>query len=390
MSALRLLLAVTSVLLTAGWHLPPQQQTVTVVGPVTNGTPGGEVPAGLEVHLRVLNETGAEEERYPSTLDAQGTFRVEGVAVGPEQTLIAEVDYQDVTYTSEPAEVDAAAGELLLPVTIYESTDDPAQISVTQLHLFVMPGEEVLQLSEYHLISNEGQRTYVGQATADADRPTTLTFLLPEGAAGLRFNGPGLGERFVERPQGFADTRPIPPGTATVEVLFSYELPYRPGVEVERLFGVPVASVIFLVPGEEFVVRGAGLVPQGTVDTQMGSAQSFLAGPVPAGEPLAFSVGPPSAEAPPPEAMPAPSPRNVLGEVSVGLLSVALAILVALLLWRPAVPAAPPAEVQSLVGAIADLDRAFERQEIPEAEYARQRAALKRQIRHQLEAGHDD
>jgi hypothetical protein len=46
--------------------------------------------------------------------------------------------------------------------------------------------------------------------------------------------------------------------------------------------------------------------------------------------------------------------------------------------------------LRSLVEAIADLDRAFERDEIPEATYARQRADLKRQIRHQLAAERDD
>lgn len=387
MAMLPRLIALCSLLLTLGRRLPPQQNPVTVVGQVTNGTPGGDVPAGLTVSLHVL--AGPEAlDNATTTTDAEGTFRFEALDVGPDQTVVARVEYEGVTYASEPVSADAEGGELLLPVTIYERTDDPSQIAVTQLHFFVMPGDEVVQLSEYHLISNEGDRTYVGMADAGEEQRTTLTFLLPEGATGLSFNGPGLGERFVERPQGFADTQPIPPGTATVEALFSYELTYRPGMEIERVFGVPVASIIFLVPGEDVAIQGAGLVPQGTVDTQMGSAQSYLAGPVPAGEPLAFSLGPPSAEAPATEA--APPSRNALGGISVGLLAMALGILVAFLLWRPARPSAPPPALRSLVEAIADLDRAFERDEIPEATYARQRADLKRQIRHQLAAERDD
>jgi len=59
---------------------------------------------------------------------------------------------------------------------------------------------------------------------------------------------------------------------------------------VECLFDVPVASVALVIPEEQGALEGTGLTPAGTLDTQMGQALSYTAGPLAAGEPLAFTL----------------------------------------------------------------------------------------------------
>jgi len=357
-----------------------------VTGQVTNGTTGAAVPADLPITLHVLS--GMEETgTYTTTVAADGSFRFDGLVVGQEQAVVAETTYQDATYFSEPDWLAAAEGELSLPLVIYETTADPADILVTQLHIFIRrlgDSPHRLECGEVYLLSNTGERTYVGAPDAASGRRATLDFTLPEGAENLRFDGPGLGERFLERPGGFADTMPIPPGVATVSVLLSYELPYRPGLQLEWTFAAPIASVVIVLPGPGLALDGAGLTSAGTIDTQMGTALSYTAGPLAAGQTLAIALVEDASAAP---AAAAVSSRPQ--DVALGLAALAAAVLAAYRLWRS--PAPPmPAQVRPIVDAIAALDDDFEAGRIAEETYHRERAVRLQQAQALLEENAGD
>jgi hypothetical protein len=254
----------------------------------------------------------------------------------------------------------------------------PSDIVVTQLHFFVTRGEGTLQVIEYYLIGNTGKETYEGVEHPQTGERVTVSFTLPEGAEALRFDGPGLGERFVEVEGGFADTEPIPPGMATVEVLFTYRLPYREGMQVARVFEVPVMSAVLVVAEEGLVLEGRGLTPAGTLDTQVGPATSYTAGPLGAGESLTFSVlagEHPAASAP---------VRGTVREMAIGLVALAVALAVVYLLWRSPAPGPCPAEARPLVKEIAALDTHFEAGQVEEEVYRQKRDDLKRRVREAL------
>lgn len=262
---------------------------------------------------------------------------------------------------------------------------DSSAIVVTQLHVFVTKSEGSLGIGEYYLLSNTGEQTYEGLEDPQTGERVTVSFTLPEGAERLRFDGPGLGERFVEVEGGFADTEPIPPGMDTVEVLFTYDLPYRAGMQVERTFEVPVTSVVLVIAEEGLALEGEGVAPAGMLDTQMGPALSYTAGPLEAGESLVFSVVAgrqqssvvPAAPAP---AAPAPA-RNTAREAAIGLVAMAAALAVVYLLWRSPAPGPCPAEARPLVEEIAALDADFEAGRVEERAYRQKRDALKRRAR---------
>jgi hypothetical protein len=379
----RLALFSALALLLTAWSYAPQGAAVTVSGQVTNGTPGGDVPAGLPVTLEVIAGDSATAV-YTTTLSADGVFRFDGLPLAAGDSVAARVVYQDVPYTSAPVTLAAGQGEVALPITIYETTEDPATVEITQVHVFMVGAGDVFQVGEYYLIGNRGERTYVGALDAPSGRRTTLRFTVPAQAGELSFDGPGLGERFVELADGFADTEPIPPGAATVEVLFRYTLPYQEGLLIERTFGAPVASAVLLVVDAEMGLAGPQLTPAGPLETQMGTALSYTAGPLSAGEPLAFTLARQEATAPVGSTGTTSAPTRDTGrELFVGLLVLAAALVTVYgLLLSPA--AAPPREVRPLVRAIARLDADFEAGRIVEGEYRRQREALKQQVRRTL------
>lgn len=381
-------LGVLGVLLTIAWAPDRQTEPIRVVGEVTNGTSGGIVPADLPVTLRVFTEM-EETGVYTTTVGAEGAFTFEGLSVSGGETLVARAAYREVIYTSDFVTLESGQQELSLPLTIYETTEDPAAVSVTQLHLFVSRKADRVQVGEYCLVGNSADRTYLGQADPETGQRTTVGFALPQTAQNLRFDGADLGQRFLAREEGFADTQPISPGEATVELSFSYELSYREGEQLRHSVNVPVKAAVLVVPGEEMALEGEALTPQGTIDTQMGPALSYTAGPLAAGEQLAFQLVRPAAGEQVSAAVQGRG-RNRANGITIGLATLAAAAVVVYLLWRSPAPGPIPASVRSQVEAIAALDEDFEAGHVPENIYRKRRSSLKRQARELLASRSDD
>ena len=359
---------------------------IAIVGRVTNGTPGGPLPVGEPVTLQFFQETHWTAI-YTATLAADGTFRFADFTADTGASFVTHIRYRDVHYYSEPATLEGTA-DIEADIEIFEPTADPAAITIEQVHLFIVPQGEQVRIAEYYLIGNSGDRTFVGTADADGAR-TTLTFPLPPEATNLRFNGPGLGERFIGDESGFADTQPIPPGSATIDVDFSYDLPYREGLRVERRFGAPVSQAALIINSETVGLAGEGLTPGGMMNTQMGPSASYSVGPLAEGEPLAFTFVPQTqrpAPAPAATGPAGPRPRNPAQETGLGIVALALGGLASYLLWRstPAAPL-PPAWARPLIAEIVALDTDFAAGKIEAAAYRQQRAALKEHLRAQLQ-----
>lgn len=372
--------------LAPAWAPVPQQDVVAVSGQVVNGTAGGAVPEGLEVTLHIFD--GVDEVGVHTTsVSSGGTFRFEELALAAGESAQVEIVYQDVAYASDLDILETGQDELSLPVTIYETTEDPAAVLIAQVHIFISRVDDRFQFGEYYLISNMGDRTFVGTEDSGTGRRITLPFTLPAGAEDLSFDGPGLGERYLEREGGFVDTEPVIPGSATVEALFSYELSYQEGMQIERRFDVEVSSVVMLLAVEGMALRGDDLISAGTLSTQMGPAVSYTAGPLAAGDSLAFAiVTDPQATmgslSAPVAAAGGSSPvRSAARETSVGLVALAAAVVVVYLLWMA--PGTPPLPepARPLVESIAALETDFEAGQVSEKDYQRRRRSLEQQLR---------
>ncbi|NPV06582.1 MAG: hypothetical protein HPY83_01310 [Anaerolineae bacterium] len=279
----------------------------------------------------------------------------------------------------------SALGRPAAPVPAPQGEPAPSPgIYAAQVHLVLVPVDGAVRVAELHVLSNQGDDTYLGTEVPGGGR-RTVGFRLPAGATNLRFDGPGLGERFMEEPGGFHDTEPIPPGEGTVRVQYSYDLPLQPGLTLTLQSEVPVASVVAIVTGEGLELLGTGLAYQGTVDTQMGPAAYYTAGPLESGQKLQLSlmeVEAGGASAAPEQGI-APS-RSTTTEWGLGLASVALAAAAAYALWRPGGPGPMPESVRGPVEELASLEEALERGSLTPEEYGRRRAALVRRIRARL------
>ena len=238
-----------------------------------------------------------------------------------------------------------------------------------------------MRIAEYYLIGNSGDRTYIGTENADG-MLTTITFTPPAGASDLYFDGPGLDERYVGDITRFEDTRPIPPGATVIDVDFSYQLPFTDGMRIERVVDLPISSVALIVSSESIGLSGAGVNPQGMMNTEMGAAASYSAGPLAAGEPLAFTFVPQtmtvteSGDGTPPRTRTANPTRDAL----LGVAALALAAFVGYRLWKPTSVPPPPEAARPLLEAIAALDARFAAGDLSEEAYRQERETLKQQL----------
>ena len=375
-----LILSLLILLLTTGWSFDMQPGNIVVEGQVTNLTPGGGELGDLPVTLEVF--TGDDEAGfYTTTLAFDGSFRLDGLATREGDTFQAGVVYQGVDYFSDLVELKAGQQAVSLPVFVYETTEDTAAVEIPQLHVFITRDGDLLQVGGYYLVSNTGDLTYVGKLDTTTGQRATLSVRLPEDAQALGLDDPGLAQRYLQHDGSLLDTEPVPPGPATVEGFLSYALVYQEETVLAQAFDVPVASVVFVLPEQGMSLAGANLNPAGTIDTQMGPALSYTAGPLAAGEWLLFTVvNRPEPLVPVPETSPV-SARNSGRELSVGLVALAVSLVVGYLLLRSPSGGPIPPRARPLVAAIGTLDSDFEAGHVPEKTYRRKRRSLVRQIR---------
>ncbi len=238
------------------------------------------------------------------------------------------------------------------------SAQAPEGARIDQAHLFIAPGATEIVIAEYHLLGNTAEREFTG----------TVRFPLPANATSLVFDSAEAEDDFVIDAGSFTDPRPIPPGEATLDVGFSYALPFVTGQAIARVYDVPVDALAIVFSSEGFELAGAGLTLAGAQDTPMGGARVYSAGPLAAGEPLVFTLVPVESVAPTP-----PGQREPAQELVIGLAALALAGFAAYHLWQPARVPSMPAGARPLVAEIAALDARFAAGEIAEAEYREQR-----------------
>jgi hypothetical protein len=133
----------------------------TIRGVVTNGTPGGLVPGGIEVLLSGFDE---DQETYQqsTTVADDGTYVFTDVPAVEGRIYGVTVAYGAVLYYSEGEYLTEDGTAPDLSVTVYETTTDTAALSIERLHvLFDFSVADQVQVIELWVVSNLGDRTIV-------------------------------------------------------------------------------------------------------------------------------------------------------------------------------------------------------------------------------------
>lgn len=346
-----------------------------IVGTITNGTPGGEVAESLTVTLHTFAGT-RETDAYTTTVGADGEFRLQNLDLRDEETAVVRTVYQGVTYLSEFVTVSDEEGPISLPVRIYETTTDTTQIEIIQLHVFAEQIGNRVRLQQVAILRNGGNKTYVGRQVGEIR--ATWSMVLPHHMEDLRFEHSESDQRFLLLGNGFADSRPIPPGDASVECAFSYELPVEGDMRIEQTADLPLRAAVVVLPGDGWKLKSDRLNERDTLDTETGRFLPYAGGPWDAGEPLVFTLATEKgANVPVPEA-------GLTWHIMIGVAAVMVAAVAVLAMWRGPSPAQVPSQAREEIEALAALEMDYAVKQLSWESYQERREALKEEVRRKL------
>ena len=394
-----MLLAAVAVLAVGCWYLARPAAAATdgvIEGQVRNGTPESAAPAGLSITLHVLD--GDKVERRQATTDGDGRYRFEGLDTSPGPKYLPVVEYRGATYYPRPLSFTdpASAAPLTADITVYEPTGSDQWVAFERANLLVQGVEpDRLDLMEMGSLANVGDRTYVGaEASPGSPRPT-LRFSVPSGAVNLAPQFGFAPNDFSPDPAGFSIASPVVPGRH--QLAFSYSLPVTDGrIRLEKRLDYPTMSFNLYVPDVGLQVDTSLLEPQGPADFGGQKYLVYTAQNLARGAELSIKIG----------GLPSSAAGDGLGaQPAWPLLGVASLVLLAGLAVayrrRPAAQSNiegpgrngrtldlgprtsdTPAELQrtQLLLSLARLDERYERGELPDPQYRREREAGKRQL----------
>jgi len=358
--------------------------SITISGAVTNASPGGALPSGMQATVLAYQDMSLAFE-LTGDVAADGSYVFDDVAFDENYVYFVQVLANGLTFTSDilhASDISGAAANL--PVQIYETTTAIDALRADRMHIFFdfsMPGK--VQIVNLYIISNLGSEAVT---SAEPDEPV-LEVELPAGAENLQFQDGELGGRFVQTGAGFADRMSIIPGAGQHQILFAYDLPYTSSLDLAINPPVAVDSAIVMMPPGGVKLESSTLASAGERDVQ-GEAylvyQSMAS--FEAGETLHIKLSGKTSGAS--DDVQGGSVNQVL--IGVGVFGLALA---GVGYWlarmragsQPAVEAAAPVAAapessDALVDAIVALDDLHAAGQIPEAAYQERRTDLKARL----------
>jgi mono/diheme cytochrome c family protein len=357
-----------------------QQQANTGQGELhlqaQNLTSNSKPVSSLPVTLHVFDTTGEVLSRT-ATLNQSGGITFTGLITSDSYFYQTSAVYEGAKFYSAPAQF---SGTLSISSTLpmYEVTTDPGVIHISQLHYFVQgAGDGSITVVEFYVFDNASDRAYVDKPGPNGQL-RTLQVTVPSDATNLRFDGPGLGDRFSQDGNTIYDSDAVAPGQSASTIAMIYDLPYQGNKQIQRSVAYPVNIWDVLLPDGPMLATG--LTDKGVQQMQSGSIHVYAPSQptVQANGILSFSlVG---------QLGIASAPGTGGTAIGVGLVALALAggmayFLVVRSRSMREVEVDVAVDRQALLQEIADLDAQFAQGKIKEGAYRRKRQELKEMLR---------
>ena len=367
-----------------------------IEGQIVNGTKDAKPASSANLTVTLMSAVQGATSLITQTMmsDANGKFAFANLDTITTTRYLVTARYGDVEYYSDVLAF-TSPNSMTLPadITIYDSTEDPAVVQVSEMHLVVDVQSPWLAVQQIVVVQNMSDRIFIGKLVG----PHRISLSMPilAKAINIQFDDQTVDQTTMRGEGVLTYTLPIGPGKD--QIFFQYDVPFAPPTyefnlplpnDVAR-FGLYVADIgetvqsqqlspapspmgnvpnapkLIAVAGDKFV---AGTTIKATIDKLPAAAAQPGQTPS-AALPTALPVSP-----------------QTIGLVILGAAIVAaIALLVFPLLRRRAAGAADEAEDeddarQDLMQEIADLDDAFEAGKISEAEYKEKRAARKAEL----------
>lgn len=392
---------------------------ISMVVILKNGTAESSTPTNLSVTLTSLDVDF--NVVYEQTLSPQPDerYRFIEVPVAADGSVILGTTYQGIGFQLSVPAAEITGVNLERELVVYETTDDPSVIKIDQVWYLVdgVTSEGVAEVFNWYFFSNIGDRVYIGNGAQ------ILQLQLPYGARAvqlqMRADPTVIGIDESGDSPVVIDNRPILPGSQQ-QLIVVYLVDYEGATTLVHDIGINADRVIaYTYEPRRLRFEGEGFTSTGTRDIRgLGTYDSYTRENVAATDTVRFTFGD-TDQTPIQTTPPATNPRSNTAEEEDGFFQdntdLILGIGILMIIFggmyfiydlqkerlRLAAGAAAsrkgktklaPKETRKaresrnkLIAAIAQLDESFERGEISEANYHKQRDDLKAQLRDLME-----
>ncbi len=362
-------------------------QTSTIQGTIRNGTTGGS--SVVESLTLTGFETGMDIVDALSNVSDSFTFH--NVSPSSGRPYLIQAEYKGILYTTNVT-VPPGSETVSVEVVVYEQTDIPQDLVVTNAQYRFSMSEQTLQILKIYNVSNESDnpRTYV-------NGEGTFLFRVPQESHGINFLTVNTGLVPVnqepvstDNPGVFAVDYPIKPGLTQVSV--SYHVEYGQKIHLyseEVLYGID--DLVVVTTPSNMILTGDRFTPAEADAHQDFSI--YKSEHISAGELLTFTL---SGGAPSPLAS-VPAGQRAVQTSQIDLSGILMAVLLLLLILgagsvisRNKTPVLEKKEKilprkianrkNELIIEIASLDDTFADHRIQESDYYKKRTQLKNQL----------
>ena len=341
-----------------------------------NMTPNGKPVMDLPVTLHAYDTTGEVFSRT-ATLDQQGIVTFTNLRPTDAYFYQADVIYNGAKFYGAPQQF-SGTQTLTATMPVYEVTTDPGVVKISQYHYFVQAAADgVLTIVEFYVFDNTSDRAYIDKP-GPGGQLRTVKVSLPSEATNLRFDGPGLGDRFSMDGNTLYDSDAMPPGQNATTIAMIYELPYPGSEQISRVMPYPVDTWDVLLPAG--AMRVTGLADKGVQQMQNSSIHVYMPDQptIPANGKATFGLAGLLSSV--------PSTGDTSPAIGLGLVALALAgglayYVVTRSLAMRQIGTQAPGDRQTLLQQIAALDTQYAQGKLKEIDYRRKREALKDQLR---------
>ena len=246
-----------------------------VKGRVVNGSEGGSGVAAQEITIKTF-ENGSQINSTTAKTDTDGRFVFNSLSTRPDYSYQVVLTFQEAEYFSELFSFVEGETSKSIELTVYYSTSSDEAIRVTTARTVIYVETDSLRVTEYYLVNNEDDQTYIGLSRAADGIRETLWFPLPDEATELQLASGLMECCFFGSEGGFVDSMPVLPGVK--EVSYSYIIiPSSNTYDFSRRINYPTANYDLLVQGEGIDVTSDQLAKEESLD-MAGILFSYLSG----------------------------------------------------------------------------------------------------------------
>lgn len=261
-----------------------EPQLTTLVVKVSNGTPGGSSPAGdpiivdIYVHSKPMYSMNEK-------VGSDGTAVFEEVPAGPMFMALARVEHQNVAFSGPAARLPAGDKPVEASVTVYDSSSDLSNLTVSMHHIIIESQARSLVVSEFLQLSNNSNNAI---CAAQPGGPV-VSVGLPKGYANFTPKSHFQQEALVMDEDGFYDKMAVAPGR--YEASYSYTLEVdSPVMEIGRKITLDTSQLVIFVKVPSLKIEGLDAASSRMTDSEGSPIEYYKKSNLAAGDQLNFNI----------------------------------------------------------------------------------------------------